>query len=69
MVSGDLGGAYVGLQILEREHSVFLSNPDMQPEMEGYEYILERQLKPEARTDVKNSLKELKNIFLDLKIF
>ncbi|WP_300673358.1 thiamine-phosphate kinase [Soonwooa sp.] len=59
VVSGDLGGAYLGLQILEREHSVFLSNPNMQPEMEGYDYILERQLKPEARTDVKNTLKEL----------
>lgn len=59
VVSGDLGGAYMGLQILEREHSVFLANPNMQPEMEGYDYILERQLKPEARTDVRNLLKEL----------
>lgn len=59
VVSGDLGGAYLGLQILEREHSVFLANPDMQPEMEGYDYILERQLKPEARTDVKKILEEL----------
>lgn len=59
VVSGDLGGAYLGLQILEREHAVFLANPNMQPEMEGYEYILERQLKPEARTDVKKILEEL----------
>lgn len=59
VVSGDLGGAYMGLQILEREHAVFLANPNMQPEMEGYDYILERQLKPEARTDVKKTLKEL----------
>ena len=59
VVSGDLGGAYMGLQILEREHSVYLANPNMQPEMEGYDYILERQLKPEARTDVKNTLAEL----------
>lgn len=59
VVTGDLGGAYLGLQILEREHSVFLANPNMQPEMEGYDYILERQLKPEARTDVKNTLEEL----------
>lgn len=59
VVTGDLGGAYLGLQILEREHSVFLANPNMQPEMEGYDYILERQLKPEARTDVKEILKEL----------
>ena len=53
VVTGDLGGAYMGLQILEREHSVYLTNPNMQPEMEGYDYILERQLKPEARTDIK----------------
>lgn len=59
VVSGDLGGAYMGLQVLEREHSVFLANPNMQPEMEGYDYILERQLKPEARTDVRRLLKEL----------
>lgn len=59
VVTGDLGGAYTGLQILEREHSVYLVNPDMQPEMEGYDYILERQLKPEARTDIKKTLKEL----------
>lgn len=59
VVTGDLGGAYLGLQILEREHAVFLANPNMQPEMEGYDYILERQLKPEARTDVKKILEEL----------
>src|SRR5690606_16244413 len=59
VVTGDLGGAYLGLQILEREHSVYLANPNMQPEMEGYDYILERQLKPEARTDIKKTLKEL----------
>lgn len=59
VVSGDLGGAYLGLQILEREHAVFLANPNMQPEMEGYDYILERQLKPEARTDIKGKLEEL----------
>lgn len=59
VVTGDLGGAYMGLQILEREHSVFLQNPNMQPEMQGYDYILERQLKPEARTDIKDILKEL----------
>lgn len=59
VISGDLGAAYMGLQILEREHSVFLANPNMQPEMEGYDYILERQLKPEARTDIKHILEEL----------
>lgn len=59
VVTGDLGGAYMGLQILEREHLVFLQNPNMQPEMQGYDYILERQLKPEARADIKGILKEL----------
>ena len=59
VVTGDLGGAYMGLQILEREHSIYLKNPNMQPEMEGYDYILERQLKPEARTDIKGILEEL----------
>ena len=59
VVTGDLGGAYMGLQILEREHAVFLANPNMQPEMEGYDYILEKQLKPEARTDVQKTLEEL----------
>ena len=59
VVTGDLGGAYMGLQILEREHAVYLANPNMQPEMEGFDYILERQLKPEARTDVKEILKGL----------
>lgn len=59
VVTGDLGGAYLGLQILEREHAVYLANPNMQPEMEGYDYILERQLKPEARTDIKKTLMEL----------
>ena len=59
VVTGDLGGAYLGLQILEREHAVYLANPNMQPEMEGYDYILEKQLKPEARTDIKKTLGEL----------
>jgi thiamine-monophosphate kinase len=47
-VSGDLGGAYAGLLVLEREKTVFKANPDMQPDLDGYDYILERQLKPEA---------------------
>lgn len=59
VVTGDLGAAYMGLQILEREHAVFLANPNMQPEMEGYDYLLERQLKPEARTDIRGILNEL----------
>ncbi|GET30221.1 thiamine-phosphate kinase [Prolixibacter sp. SD074] len=51
-VSGDLGGAYMGLQLLERENEVFKVNPKMQPQLEGHDYILERQLKPEARRDM-----------------
>lgn len=51
-VSGDLGGAYMGLQLLERENEVFKVNKNMQPQLEGYGYILERQLKPEARADI-----------------
>lgn len=50
-VSGDLGAAYLGLQILEREKQVFLADPNMQPELNDKEYIIRRQLKPEARID------------------
>ncbi|UKN03526.1 thiamine-phosphate kinase [Paracrocinitomix mangrovi] len=59
VVSGDLGGAFMGLQVLEREKEVYEANPKMQPELEGVDYILERQLKPEARKDVIHFLKEL----------
>jgi thiamine-monophosphate kinase len=58
-VSGDLGGAYMGLQILEREKSVFKENPNIQPDLDGFDYILERQLKPEARHDIPTLLKAL----------
>jgi thiamine-monophosphate kinase len=58
-VSGDLGGAYMGLQLLERENEVFKVNPKMQPQLEGYNYILERQLKPEPRLDMLKIFKEL----------
>ena len=51
-VSGDLGGAYAGFQLLEREKRVFIDNPQMQPDLAGHDYILERQLKPEARKDI-----------------
>jgi len=51
-VTGDLGGAYMGLQLLERENEVFKVNPKVQPKLEGYDYILQRQLKPEARKDM-----------------
>jgi thiamine-monophosphate kinase len=57
-VTGDLGGAYMGLLLLEREKKVFRANPNMQPDMAGKEYILERQLKPEARTDMVKKLAE-----------
>ncbi len=59
VISGDVGGAYMGLQILEREKQVFIENPDMQPELGGHEYILERQLKPEARKDIVDLLDNL----------
>lgn len=59
-VSGDLGGAYMGLQILEREKFVFKDNPNMQPDLVGNDYILERQLKPEARIDIIDLFKSLK---------
>src|ERR1700748_807651 len=51
-VSGDLGGAYMGLQLLEREKLIYLENPKIQPDLEGKDYIVERQLKPEARRDI-----------------
>ncbi len=58
-VSGDLGGAYLGLQLLERENEVFKVNQEMQPQLQGYDYILARQLKPEARVDVINAFEKL----------
>ncbi len=59
VVSGDLGGAYLGLQVLEREKQVFNVNPQNQPDLDAYTYIIERQLKPEARKDIPALLKEL----------
>jgi thiamine-monophosphate kinase len=59
VVSGDLGAAYMGLQLLEREKEVFKANPAMQPDLEGNDYLLERQLKPEARQDIIQFLKQL----------
>lgn len=58
-VSGDLGAAYMGLLLLKRENQVFRANPDIQPKLTGHDYILERQLKPEARTDIVKLLKAL----------
>jgi thiamine-monophosphate kinase len=57
-VTGDLGAAYIGLQVLEREREVFLVNPNMQPDLEKYEYVVGRQLKPEARMDIIYDLQE-----------
>ncbi len=58
-VSGDLGGAYLGLQILEREKRLFLEDPNIQPNLEEQQYIIGRQLKPEARKDVVELLEKL----------
>ncbi|MFZ4463068.1 MAG: thiamine-phosphate kinase [Bacteroidales bacterium] len=55
-VSGDLGAAYAGLLLLEREKAEFKANPNMQPDLEGHDYVLERQLKPEPRVDVIEQL-------------
>jgi thiamine-monophosphate kinase len=59
VVTGDLGGAYLGLQVLEREKEVFKVNPNNQPDLEPYTYLVERQLKPEARTDIISLLESL----------
>lgn len=59
VVTGDLGGAYLGLQVLEREKEVFKVNPNSQPDLDMYSYIIERQLKPEARKDIVKLLKDL----------
>lgn len=58
-VTGDLGGAYMGLQLLERENEVYKVNPKTQPKLEGYDYILGRQLKPMARIDILKIFKDL----------
>jgi len=57
-VSGDLGSAYLGLQLLNREKQVFLDNPAAQPDLAGYDYLLERQLRPEPRRDIYEALKK-----------
>ena len=59
VVSGDLGGAYLGLQVLKREQEVFKVNPEHRPDLEPYHYIVERQLKPEARKDITALLRAL----------
>jgi len=62
VVSGDLGAAYMGLQILEREKTVFQANPNIQPQLDDFEQIIRRQLKPEARVDVVRYLEALQVI-------
>lgn len=57
-VTGDLGAAYLGLQVLERERRLYHDHPDLQPELSNYSYILERQLKPEARVDIIRFFRE-----------
>jgi thiamine-monophosphate kinase len=59
-VSGDLGGAYLGLQILEREKHVYTTTGSESPKLEGYDYVLEKQLKPEARKDIIERLAKYK---------
>jgi thiamine-monophosphate kinase len=59
-LTGDIGSAYLGLQILNREKKIFIENPNIQPNLEGYDYIVERQLKPEARKGMVEWLKEQK---------
>ncbi|MCZ2443827.1 MAG: thiamine-phosphate kinase [Flavobacteriales bacterium] len=58
-VTGNLGAAYAGLQILKREKSIYIENPGVQPDLDGYDYVLERQLKPEPRADIITQLREL----------
>ena len=57
-VSGNLGAAYLGLQLLERERIVLKDNAQSEPNFAGYEYLLQRQLKPEARRDIIDELRE-----------
>jgi thiamine-monophosphate kinase len=57
-VSGDLGGAYMGLLLLEREKAAFKANPNVQPDLQGFDYVLQRQLKPEARLDIIDAMQK-----------
>ena len=59
VVTGDIGAAYLGFQVMEREKQVFQADPNNQPDLDMYSYLIERQLKPEARKDVSGLLKEL----------
>ena len=57
-VTGDLGAAYMGLKVLEREKQLHIEDPEFQPALTGYDYVLERFLKPEPRVDILLALKE-----------
>ncbi len=59
VVTGDIGAAYMGLQVLEREKQVFNVNPNSQPDLDAYTYLIERQLRPEARKDIRTLLHAL----------
>ncbi len=68
-VSGDLGGAYLGLQLLEREKQLFLENPEIKPNLNNQTYLVERQLKPEARKEIVEDLEEygiIPNAMIDI---
>lgn len=56
--TGDLGAAFLGLQVMEREKQTFLANPNMQPQLDKYQYLVQRQLKPAARMDIIHELQE-----------
>jgi thiamine-monophosphate kinase len=58
-VSGDLGASYMGLSLLQREKKLIEESPGIQPKLSGFQYLIERQLKPEARFDILSRLKEL----------
>ena len=60
VVSGTLGGAYLGLQVLEREKQVFLVNPSNKPDLTAYKNIIQKQLRPEARNDIIEFFQESK---------
>ncbi len=64
-VTGDLGAAYLGLQLLEREKKIFVEVPGAQPDLGSYEYVLRRQLKPEPRADIINKLKKKSKTFIN----
>lgn len=57
-LTGDVGASFVGLQLLEREKAVYLENPEVQPDLEGQDYIVQRLLKPEARKDIVEAFRK-----------